>query len=336
MRLEAPGNNHEEIVMKITTGMPVLLATLACACVPAVAQPYPAKPVRIIVPTAPGGGTDLVGRVLAQNLTQALGQQVIVENRGGAGTTIGSAAAAKSAPDGYTLLLNHTSLAFNATFYPRLQYDTLRDFAPIGLVANQPFLFVVHPSLPVKSIRELVALAKARPGQIAYSSGGAGSGPYMGAELFRQSAGVDILHVPYKGAGPAFTDLMGGQVQMMIATASLALPHRKSGKARVLAVTSNKRIAAAPELPTAAESGAPGYEYYVWYGLLAPAGTPAPVITRLHGEISKITAAPETRQKFAGDGLDALSSSPEQFAAYLVSEVSKWSKVVKKAGIQAN
>mgnify|MGYP002788728876 CR=1 FL=1 len=321
--------------MKTRSAAWFTLAALACACTTAFAQTYPAKAVRIIVPTAPGGGTDLIGRVLAQHLTQALGQQVIVENRGGAGTTIGTTAAAKSAPDGHTLLLNHTSLAFNASFYPRLQYDTLRDFAPIGLVASQPFLFVVHPSLPVKSIRELVALAKARPGQIAYSSGGAGSGPYMGAELFRQSAGVDILHVPYKGAGPAFTDLMGGQVQMMIATASLALPHRQSGKVRALAVTSGKRIAAAPDLPTAAESGAPGYEYSAWYGLLAPAGTPAAIVSRLSSEIRKITDDADTRQKFSGDGLDALSSTPEAFAAYLASEVAKWAKVVKAAGIQA-
>lgn len=302
----------------------------------AIAQTYPLKPVRLVVPTAPGGGTDLVGRVLAQNLSQSLAQQVIVDNRGGAGTTLGSAVVAKSAPDGYTLLLNHVSLAFNATYYARLPYDTLKDFAPITLVATQPFLFVVHPSLPVKSVSGLVALAKSRPGQIAYSSGGAGSGPHMGAELFKQQAHIDILHVPYKGAGPAFTDLMGGQMQMMIATASLAMPHVKTGRVRALAVTANKRIAAMPELATVAESGVPGYEFSVWYGLLAPAGTPRPIVARLNDEVSKITNAADTQRRFASDGLDTRSSSPDEFATHLKLEIEKWGKMIKAAGIQAN
>lgn len=302
----------------------------------AIAQTYPLKPIRVVVPTAPGGGTDLVARVLAQNLSQSLAQQVIVDNRGGAGTTLGSAVVAKSAPDGYTLLLNHVSLAFNATYYPRLPYDTLKDFAPITLVANQPFLFVVHPSLPVKSVGELVALAKSRPGQIAYGSGGAGSGPHMGAELFRQQAGIDILHVPYKGASPAFTDLMGGQMQMMIATASLALPHVKTGRVRALAVTASKRIAAMPELATVAESGLPGYEFAVWYGLLAAAGTARAIVVRLNEEVTKITSAADTQKKFSADGLDTRSSSPEEFAAHLKLEVEKWGKMIKAAGIQAN
>ena len=285
---------------------------------------------------APGGGTDLVGRVLAQNLSQSLAQQVIVDNRGGAGTTLGSAVVAKSAPDGYTLLLNHVSLAFNATYYPRLPYDTLKDFTPITLVATQPFLFVVHPSLPVKSVSELVALAKSRPGQIAYSSGGVGSGPHMGAELFKQQARIDILHVPYKGAGPAFTDLMGGQMQMMIATASLAMPHVKTGRVHALAVTANKRIAAMPELATVAESGVPGYEFSVWYGLLVPAGTPRSIVARLNDEVSKITSAADTQRRFASDGLDTRSSSPDEFATHLKLEIEKWGKMIKAAGIQAN
>ena len=299
------------------------------------AQNYPVKPVRIVVPTAPGGGTDLIGRLLAQNLTSQLGQQFMVDNRGGAGTTIGTAAVAKSPADGYTLLLTHSSLAFNATYYNKLPYDTLKDFAPISLVAEQPFLFAVHPSLPVKTVAQLIALAKKNPGQIAYSSGGAGSGPFMGAELFKQQAQVNILHVPYKGAGPAFTDLMGGQVQMMIATLSLGMPHATSGRVRALGVTSAKRLGATPQLPTVAESGLPGFEFSAWYGVLAPAGTPAAILTRLHQAVGKAMAAPETREKFE-DGLIPLSSTSDEFAAYLKQEVIKWGNVVKASGVKAN
>jgi tripartite-type tricarboxylate transporter receptor subunit TctC len=318
---------------------PLVIAIVAVASLfepLAGAQTYPSKPIRLIVPTAPGGGTDLIARVLAQSLNEALGQPVVVDNRGGAGTTLGTALTAKSPPDGYTIMLHHVSLAFNATFYRKLPYDTLKDLAPIGLVATQPFLVVAHPSLPVKSVRELVALAKARPGEIAYGTGGAGSGPYMGAELLKQAAHIDILHVPYKGAGPAFTDLMGGQVQMMVATISLALPHARSGRVRALAVTSPKRVPVAPELPTVAESGVPGYEFAVWYGLLAPGGTPQAIVTRLNAETAKILQAPDIRQKFAGDGLDTLASSPEAFAAHLKHEVEKWANVVNAAGIHAN
>ena len=304
--------------------------------VPAVqAQNYPVKPVRIVVPTAPGGGTDLIGRLLAQNLSSQLGQQFMVDNRGGAGTTIGTAAVAKSPADGYTLLLTHSSLAFNATYYNKLPYDTLKDFAPISLVAEQPFLFAVHPSLPVKTVAQLITLAKKNPGQIAYSSGGAGSGPFMGAELFKQQAQVNILHVPYKGAGPAFTDLMGGQVQMMIATLSLGMPHAISGRVRALGVTSAKRLGATPQLPTVAESGLPGFEFSAWYGVLAPAGTPAAVMTRLHQAVGKAMTAPETREKFE-DGLIPLSSTSDEFTAYLKQEVIKWGNVVKASGVKAN
>jgi tripartite-type tricarboxylate transporter receptor subunit TctC len=299
------------------------------------AQNYPVKPVRIVVPTAPGGGTDLIGRLLAQNLSSQLGQQFMVDNRGGAGTTIGTAAVAKSPADGYTLLLTHSSLAFNATYYNKLPYDTLKDFAPISLVAEQPFLFAVHPSLPVKTVAQLITLAKKNPGQIAYSSGGAGSGPFMGAELFKQQAQVNILHVPYKGAGPAFTDLMGGQVQMMIATLSLGMPHAISGRVRALGVTSAKRLGATPQLPTVAESGLPGFEFSAWYGVLAPAGTPAAVMTRLYQAVGKAMAAPETREKFE-DGLIPLSSTSDEFAAYLKQEVIKWGNVVKASGVKAN
>ena len=251
------------------------------------AQQYPSKTVRIVVPTAPGGGTDFVGRVLAQNFAEVFGQQFIVENRGGAGTTIGTAAVAKSSPDGYTLLLNHNSLAFNASYYRRLPYDTLKDLAPITLVATQPFLMVVHPSLPARSVDVLLSLARKSPGQIAYGSGGAGSGPYMSMELLKHAAGIDVLHVPYKGAGPAFVDLVAGQVQMMIATMSLALPHAKTGRVRPLAITSIKRHPDMPQLPTVAET-IPNYRFEVWYGLFAPAGTPTSIIQRLNAAGIKV------------------------------------------------
>ena len=317
-------------------GLTFCAISAAMLTAPAVqAQNYPVKPVRIVVPTAPGGGTDLIGRLLAQNLSSQMGQQFIVDNRGGAGTTIGTAAVAKSPADGYTLLLTHSSLAFNATYYNKLPYDTLKDFAPISLVAEQPFLFAVHPSLPVKTVAQLIALAKKNPGQIAYSSGGAGSGPFMGAELFKQQAQVNILHVPYKGAGPAFTDLMGGQVQMMIATLSLGMPHATSGRVRALGVTSAKRLGATPQLPTVAESGLPGFEFSAWYGVLAPAGTPPAVMTRLHQAVGKAMAAPETREKFE-DGLIPLSSTSDEFVAYLKQEVIKWGNVVKASGVKAN
>lgn len=330
----SPANCDSMVLGHITrTGLPAFLAAVCMA--PVAAQQYPAKAVRMIVPTAPGGGTDFIGRVLAQGLTGALGQPVVVDNRGGAGTTLGAALAAKAAPDGHTLLLHHTSLAFNASFYRKLPYDALSDFAPISLVATQPFLVSVHPSLPVRSMKELVFLARARPGQLAYSSGGAGSGPFMGAELFKQAAKIDLLHVAYKGAGPAFTDLISGQVQMMVATISLALPHARAGKVRALAITASKRAAAASDIPTVAEGGVPGYEFSTWYGLLAPTRTPAAVIARLHDETGKIVSARDTREKLSADGLEPLRSSPEEFVVLIRRDIEKWAKVVKAAGVHA-
>jgi tripartite-type tricarboxylate transporter receptor subunit TctC len=317
----------------------VLACTLcasAAMALPVSAQQYPSKAVRIIVPAAPGGGTDLVARVLAQHFTDALGQSFVVDNRGGAGTTLGATLAAKAPPDGYTLLLHHSSLAFNATFYRKLQYDAMRDFAPITLVASQPFLVVVHPSLPVRSVKDLIALAHAKPGALAYGSGGAGSGPYMATELLKQAAKIDILHVPYKGAGPGFTDLIGGQIQLMVATISIALPHARSGRVRALAVTSARRIAAAPELPTAGESGLPGYEFATWYGLLAPAGTAANIISVLNAEAAKAVATRDTRDKFATDGLETFHTSPEGFSALIRRDIARWEKVVRTSGVYAD
>ncbi|MEO7728796.1 MAG: tripartite tricarboxylate transporter substrate binding protein [Burkholderiales bacterium] len=303
---------------------------------PAHSQQYPAKPVRIIVPAAPGGGTDLIGRVLGQKLAKVFGQPFVVDNKGGAGTTLGTELAAKSPSDGYTLVLEHVSLAFNASYYKHLPYDAVRDFAPIMLVANQPYFVVVHPSLPAKSINDLLALARTRPGAIAYASGGAGSGPFMGAELMKHMTGIDLLHVPYRGAGLAFTDVISGQVPVMFATVSLALPHVRAGRVRALATSGARRSASMPELPTIAESGVRGFDFSTWYGLLAPAGTPRPLISRLHDETARILDEAETRERFAGDGIEPLKSSPDEFAAFLARDIARWAKVVNATRLHAD
>jgi tripartite-type tricarboxylate transporter receptor subunit TctC len=331
----APAAPEEEKRMS-TLRFLALAAALSCSAAPAAAEPYPVKPIRLIVPTAPGGGTDLLARILAQKLNEALGEPVVVDNRGGAGTTIGAALAAKATPDGYTILIHHISLAFNATFYRKLPYDALKDFAPISLLASQPYLVAVRTSLPVKSVNELIALARARPDRITYASGGAGSGPYIGTELLKQLAGIRLTHVPYRGSGPAMAALIGGQADCMLATMSLSLPQARAGRIHALAVTSSKRSAAARDIPTVAESGVPGYEYVGWYGLLAPSGTPRAIVRQLAGEVAKIMSNPDVHQKLSGDGLEPSTSSPEEFASYLRREVAKWGKVVRATGVYAN
>ena len=302
----------------------------------AFAQQYPIKPVRLIVPTAPGGGTDLIGRVLAQKLTKAFGQSFVVDNKGGAGTTLGTDLAAKSPPDGHTILLTHVSLAFNASYYRRLPYDTAKDFVPIAIVASQPYILVVHPSLPVRNVGDLLKLVRTRPGSFSYASGGAGSGPFLAAELFKNVTRVDLVHVPYRGAGLAFTDVISGQVPVMFSTVSLALPHVRATRVRALAASSARRLAAMPELPTVAESGVREYDFSTWYGLLAPAGMPRAIVTRLSDEVAKILDEPETRERFAGDGIETLKSSPAEFAAFLARDIERWAKVVKATGLQAD
>ena len=320
-----------------------IAATLVCFCsvllsfaVSAFAQQYPAKPVRIIVPAAPGGGTDLIGRVFAQKFSKAFAQSFVVDNKGGAGTTLGTDLVAKSPPDGHTLLLTHVSLSFNASYYRRLPYDTVKDFAPIALVASQPYIVVVHPSLPAKNIGELVALARSRPGSISYASGGAGSGPFMAAEQFKILTRIDLVHVPYRGSGLAFTDVISGQVPVMFATVSLALPHVRAGRVRALASSAARRLAAMPELPTIAEGGVREYDFSTWYGLLAPAGTPRATVTRLSDEAAKILDESDTRERFAGDGIEPLKSTPDEFAAFLARDIERWSKVVKATGLHAD
>jgi tripartite-type tricarboxylate transporter receptor subunit TctC len=296
------------------------------------ADAYPSRPIRFIVPFPPGGGNDIVGRIVAQRLGEAVGQQVIVDNRGGAGGTIGTDLLAKAPPDGYTVLINNISLAVNATLYPRLPYDTLKDLAPITLVGRQPNILVVHPSVPAKSVRDLLALARAKPRQINYGSGGVGTAGHLATELLMIMTKVELVHVPYKGLGPALTDLMGGHVQLVISTLASALPQVRAGKMRALAVTTAQRSAFFPEVATMDEAGVAGYEFSTWYGLLAPAGTARTVVERLSREMAKELVSPALREQFAAQGLEATPSSPEEFGGYLRSEIPKWAQVVKQSG----
>jgi tripartite-type tricarboxylate transporter receptor subunit TctC len=305
------------------------------ALVPAWAQPYPSKPIRLVVPTTPGGGTDVTARVLARAMSERLGQQVVVDNRGGASGRIGSESVARSAPDGYTLLMGGvTPLATIPSSDSKLAYDPVNDFAPISLAATTQYTLVVHPSLPVKSVKELVALGRAKPGQVSFSSVGTGSTAHFTAELLKQLAKVDYLHVPYKGSGPAITAVLSGEVSFYFGSGPSILPHAKAGRLRPLATTGPKRAMPFPELPTTGES-VPGHVSTSWYGVLAPAGTPSDIVTKLHGVIVSSLGNPTVAKQVAAAGADPLSSSPQEFAAHIKAELAKWSKVVKAGGIKA-
>lgn len=295
---------------------------------------YPSKPVRIIVVTAAGGGGDMVGRLLAQGLSERLGRQVVVENRTGAGGIIGYEAVARAPADGYTLLLCAPTLAINSATHKKLPYDVVRDFAPITQTVFSPNLVMVHPSVPAKTVKELIAFAKARPGQVLYASAGTGTGPHLAMELFSTMAQIRMLHVPYKGATPGVIDLIAGHVALMAPAMVTGLPHVRAGKLRALGVTSAKRVAVAPEFPTISEAGLPGYETVVWYGLLAPAGTPQEIVQRLHKESAQILQTQASRERIATDGAEVVASSPDEFAAYINSEIQKWANVAKAAGIK--
>jgi tripartite-type tricarboxylate transporter receptor subunit TctC len=302
----------------------------------AAAQTYPSRPLRFIVPFPPGGGNDIVGRIVAAKLSEGLGQQVVVDNRGGAGGTIGTEILAKAPPDGHTMLINNISLAVNHTLMKKLPYDTLKDLAPVSLVGRQPNIVVVHPGVPAKSMRELLDLARAKPGQVNYGSGGIGTASHLSTEMLKLMTKVDMTHVPYKGLGPALTDLIGGRIHVIISTMASALPHLKSGKLRPLAVTPAKRSSFFPEVPTMDEAGVKGYEFSTWYGLLVPAGTPKQIVDRLNAETRKALDSPAVREQFGRQGLEPVSSTPAEFAAYLRSEVAKWGKVVKASGARPN
>lgn len=312
----------------------VAAVVTAAAIAPAAAQTYPAKPVRLIVPFAPGGSTDVLGRIVAQRLTRGLGQNVIVENRAGGGTNIGAELVARSAPDGYTLLMCSTTQAINVSLYPKLAYDVVRDFAAISPVATSPSVLVVHPSVPAKTVKELIALAKAQPGKLNYASSGNGSTAHLAGELFKMSSGINLVHVPYKGAGPAQIDLVGGHVHSMFGFTAGVLPHLRAGKLRALAVTSDKRLADLPQLPTMQEAGVKGYEVSVWYGILAPAGTPSDIVTLLNAETGK--AVKEIAPKFAELGAYPLHSTPAEFSRFIQAEIAKWAPVVKRSGAKVD
>ena len=309
--------------------------TLALAATGAVAQgpAFPVKPVRIVVPSSPGGGTDILARVLAQKMAESLGQQFVVENRPGAGQVIGIEAVARAAPDGYTLLMAASAIVIAEVIYAKPPYETLRDFAPVTLVASLPNILVVHPALPAKTVRELVALAKTRPGQLNYSSAGNGTSPHLSMELFRLMAGITLTHIPYKGTGPATVDLIAGQVQLSMPNVLTALPQIKGGKLRALGVTSTRRATGLPAIPAIAET-LPGYEAIQWYGLLAPAATPREIVARVQSEMARILMLPEVKERLAADGADAVGNRPEEFAAYIRAELAKWGKVVKTGGIK--
>jgi tripartite-type tricarboxylate transporter receptor subunit TctC len=288
----------------------------------------------MIVPSSAGGGSDIVARIVAPKLGERLGQQVVVENRAGAGTMIGTEAVARATPDGYTLLMGISTLATNPAIYRKVSYNALTDFAPITLVLSAPNVLVVHPSLPVKNVKELVWFSEARPGQINFASAGTGTNPHLTMELFLSMTKLKMVHIPYKGSAPAIIDLVAGQVPVSMATMLTGLPHVRSGRLRALGVTSAQRTAVARDVPTIAESGVPGYEAVQWYGVLAPAQTPKDIVTRLHREMVAILQLPDVKERFAADGGDPGGNTPEEFARYLRSETDKWAKVVKGAGIK--
>jgi len=307
-----------------------------CAGAATAAEPaYPSRPVRIIVAAAPGGGTDFVSRLMGSKLTEALGQQVLVENRAGAGSTIGYEYGVKSAPDGYTLTMVTGSYSINPSLYA-IKFDPLNDFTPVIWVARGPYVIVVHPSLPVRNTRELIALAKARPGMIIYGSSGQGAIVHLTTELFLHMAGVKMTHVPYKGGGPAMTDLLAGHIQLVFATAPVGLPQAKAGRLRALAVTTSTRVAAEPGIPTVTESGVPGYEVTNWHGLIGPKGLPRPVVERLNGEMAKILKLKEMEERLQSDGLSPVGGTPEQLFEQIRQEIGQWRQVVVQAGIKIN
>jgi tripartite-type tricarboxylate transporter receptor subunit TctC len=318
--------------MKLVLGALALGAALVAG--PAAAQQYPAKPVRIVVPFAPGGGSDFIARFMAQRLTESLGKQVIVENKPGAGGVLGTEAGIKSPPDGYTLTLIASSYTVNPSVY-KLNFDPVNDITPIIQMSQGPLVVVVRPSLPVKSTQELIALAKAKPGQVNFASSGQGSVIHMATELFQSMAGIKMNHIPYKGTGPALTDTLGGQTDVFFSSTATAMPHVQSGKLRALAVTTAKRIPALPNVPTIAESGVPGYDVVLWHGLIGPKGMPQAIVERINGEVAKALKLKETGEQLQNDGVAPAGGSPEQFRAQIEKEIKVWRKVATDAGVKA-
>lgn len=312
-----------------------LAAVLALAALPFHAEAYPTKPIRVVVALAPGGGVDTTARITAQRLAEAWGQQVVVENRPGAGGTIATELVARAAPDGYTLLVHSSGFAITPSLY-KLNYDAVADFTPVTLLVYAPQMLVVHPSLPVRSVKELIAFAKARPGELLWSSSGNGSPPHLSLQLLLSLTGMKIVHVPYKGTAPGITDLLAGRVAMTAAGAVSVKPHVEAGRLRALAVLGAKRAQSIPELPTMSEAGVPGYAFEVWYAMFAPAGTPRDVVTSLHKQISRAFSQPELRQRMLKLGVEPAAEPPDQFAAFVKSEIVKLGKLVKESGAKVN
>jgi tripartite-type tricarboxylate transporter receptor subunit TctC len=334
--LTSPGFSRSFFIDALTTLISAV-ALAALALLPmAHAENYPAKPIRLVVPYPPGGGTDTLARPLAQKLALELGQPVIVDNRGGASGNLGMEYVARAPADGYTLVLALTpQLAVNVSLFDKLPYDPRRDYAPISLLAEGPYLLVVHPSLPVRSVGELIALAKARPGELNYATSGNGSGAHMAAELFTSMAGIRMTHAPYKGGGQALTDVLGGHVQVLFAPPVSVSQHVMNGRLRALAITGSKRSAGLPTVPTLGEAGVPGYDSGVWYGVLAPAGTPGDIVAKLNAAMLKVLQQPDFHALLVTNGIEPIGSSPAELANYIDKEIVKWSKVVKSAGIKA-
>ncbi len=312
----------------------ILFAGAAGSVGVAPAAAYPERPVRLIVPYAPGAGQDITGRLLAQRLTDAWSQQVVVDNRPGAGSNIGSEIGARAPADGYTLLLANEAMAINATLTRKLPFDPLRDLTAVSLIVINPRIFVIHPGVPAANIKELIAYARTKPGGVSYGSSGVGTGPHLAAALLASMAKVEMTHVPYKGVAPAMTDLLGGQIQLIVSTVLSANPHIQSGKLRALAVTTEKRSSALPHVPTVAESGVPGYEATAWSMLMAPAHTPRALVTRIYATTAKAIDNAEVRRRYATEGGETVGSPPEAAAKYLTAEIQRWAKVIKEAGVR--
>jgi tripartite-type tricarboxylate transporter receptor subunit TctC len=310
-----------------------LFAFLWSLSATAAAQEYPSRPIRFVVPFAPGGGSDISARLAAEGMQPLLGQTIVVDNRPGAGSIVGTEIVARSAPDGYTWLLGNISMAFNVALYTKLPYDTLRDFIPVSLITEQPNILVAHPSLPARSLKEFTALARSQPGKLTYASAGTGSGTHLAMELLMMSQQLELVHVPYKGTGPALTALLGNQISSFFSTFASALPHVKAGRLRTFGVTSVKRAATLPDAPTIAEAGVPGYEYSTWYGILVPGGTPKAVVEKVNKAAVSALNSGEVRQKLQANGIDPIPSTSAHYAAYLKSETAKWSKVIRTAKI---
>lgn len=313
---------------------PLLVSLLLFAATSVLGQAYPTKPVRLIIPFPPGGSNDIVGRVMAAQLTERLGRTVVVDNRSGAGGTIGTEIAAKSQPDGHTLLIISVPHTYNPWLY-KLPYDPVKAFVPVGMIGTAPTSLAVHPGVPASSARDLIALARAKPGQIHFATAGVGTFTHLSSELFRSMAGIDLVHVPFKGGGPAIISVVAGQTQMIFGTLIQNLPHIRANRVKALGIGSTRRNAALPEVPTIAESGLPGYEAANWWGILAPAGTPAAVLKRLYNEIAASLGAPDTQKWFTAEGAEIVNRTSEEFGAFIVAETAKWGRVIKDAGIRS-